>query len=572
MNQPSFPNLITVPYANERIEYAWEVRETISRYKDKSPIIVVDLPEGYNTQVIQAVKRLPAISCLIDPLKRGIAIHPGHPAIEAVRSFLDWGLDLYFIDTCFPCYGSGDNWNRFRSYCARFGFSYTLEHAEEYDIDVPALIGLNKPEFLPKHKVFFSDNPLFGQKVDDTWINDGQSSYFASRQRYMAARLRSILTGADVPVIFVCHRMHLSSVMRYFKEDVSAPVMQVHIPVTVCRLRERSISLITDEIPYFIYMYELFRDRKPDKGDWIRRLCCEAAKEEKPTSMMAMIEYAGKLALAEGKWYTDLVDLHQASRSCCTPEYCRRFLDQALKYPLADPNPDCEIIPVMDLNHVRFKTVQFIDRIYSSLSLNPPKKEKEDRVNTGLTFSFNRTRSSLADEREWMRYLQERFSYLLPGDEHHSLPFVSGLAGGVDFRDTIRYGKTGEIYVREPDALNHAVFVFYFGGDPNWQFYCDRQHLMTGTARREGNRFTLTSLVAFSHPVPIMKVFQDIRIWSPLESVISAALSYGRKVFLFSDEKPDFEWFSKHLHRIQWVCLQKIPDAMQEKIQVFYVT
>jgi hypothetical protein len=565
-------SLLTVPYSGDRAEFAWKVRETISGLKDENPVIVVDLPEGYEEQVLKSVKRLPAISLLVDPLRRGIVVHPCHPAMEAVRSFLEWGSDLFFVDTCFPCIGAGDTWNRFQASVSQFGFDHTLEHAEEYGIDLPALIGITQEERKPEPCLPFHDDPDLEDGTGLPLQEERNLPYFVSRQRYMASRLLGIISQARGPVVFVCNSRHLSPVLEFMKREESAPVMPVHIPVTVCRVRESSIPLITREIPFFIYMYELYRDTRPDRNAWIHRIASDATDTEGSSDIERMIQFAGKVSLAEGMRYPDMSIFTMSALSCCSPEYVERFLDIALRYPPADPNPNCEIIPVMDMNHSAFVSGKYLGWIRKYHNPLPSGKNQKMPESSPVSSTFTRTKKSLADERDWVRYFTARFRSMIPGSTCYPAPYSAGMAEGVDLHETVRHLSSDEIFVQEREIENRASFVFYFGGDPTWQIYYDKQNLMAATARREGNQFTVTSLVTFFRPVPIMEIYHEVHTWDPLYSAVRVALSHNRHVFLFSHEKPDLSRFGSDSRRIHWVCLDTIPVSMQEKIRVFHVT
>jgi len=570
MNHHILNNLTIIPYHGEKAEYAWQVRKVVSGLRSEDLVIAVDLPEGYEERVLRAVKDLPRVSLLIDPLKRGIPIIPTHPGVEAVRSFLEWGLDLIFVDTSLPLCGTPEEVDHFLESVRTHGIDAVIEKAENFGIDINRIIGLTGPS-APDIKVPpFSDSPTISAAVPSLEIYKVSAAYLDARHRYMASRLLGPLREGR-PVVFVCHAMHEAGVRAYLEQGVVVPATSVFIPTNRCRVRESDIPLITTEIPFCMYLYELYRNLEPDRRAWIERICTEATEKDSVATIETLIRYAENLALSDGLGSPDLYTLICASAACAPPEYTLRFLNVARSYPPADRQSNCVIVPHYDPNFQpqgagrSVELARTLERVRRQAAI----RSKPQRSSSATT--FDRTADSLRHERDFIRYLTSRYLSLQPSGERAPAPFTSGIRDGIDIRQTLRNHWSGEIYVQEEEMTNDAGYVFYFGGTPNWQVYFDKQHSMVGTARRDGNTFTMVSLVAFTRELPARTIMNEIRVWEPLQSAIEVALRYCQHVFLFSERRPDPATPAHAGGRVQWIPLASLPNTIQQKIQVYHV-
>src|SRR5215831_3082977 len=90
------------PVVPGRVEFAAEVRRRILEPRPK--VVGVELPGKLRKQFIRAVDRLPEMSVIVypDPLdeERGIYIpvEPADPFTEAVRSAIEIGAELVFLE------------------------------------------------------------------------------------------------------------------------------------------------------------------------------------------------------------------------------------------------------------------------------------------------------------------------------------------------------------------------------------------------------------------------------------------------------------------------------------------
>ena len=132
--EESNSKLCIIPYIPGYAEYAARVRDEILKRKGSDFIIAVDLPRGLESQVIEATKKLPEASVIVDRLNRGIPILPTSAPIEAVRSYLEYGTDLQFIDTSLPVIGNMDDYQLFANSCILHGIEEVLQKPEQFGI------------------------------------------------------------------------------------------------------------------------------------------------------------------------------------------------------------------------------------------------------------------------------------------------------------------------------------------------------------------------------------------------------------------------------------------------------
>ena len=569
MNSQIDALLTVVPYRGETAEYAWEVRKTISSLGAENLVIAVDFPAGYEDRVLRAVKDLPRISLLIDPLKRGIPVVPTHPGIEAVRCYLEWGLDLRFVDTSLPLCGTPDEVDRFIDAVRAHGIDDVVGDAERFGIDLNRVMGLEGTPAPALEVPPFSDSPAITRAIHALDRSVESPAYFDARHRYMASQLLGPLRDG-YRVVLVCHAMHEAGVRAYLAQEVVVPPLSIHVPTTRCRVRETDVRLITSEIPFCMYLYELFRDQEPDRRAWIDRICAEAAEEDSAAAIQALLGLAENIALCSGRASPDLTCLISASAACTPPEYTLRLWEIAMSYPPADRQSNCIVIPHFDPNFA--PRTGALSR-YLSFSLkraeNAAARTRSQRSLASVTFT--RSPESLRNEREFMRYLGSRFVSLRPSGVCTAVPFSSGIRDGVAIHETLRNLWSGEVYVREEELTNDAAYVFCFGGLPTWRVYFDRQYSMVGTARRNGNTFSMVSLVAFNRELPSRTIMEEVTTWNPFSSAIEVALRYCRHVFVFSDERPNGIVDRNDAGRLRWIPLASLPPSILQKVMSYDV-
>ena len=91
--------LITFPYVKGVAEYALRIQEKIIDLEGEDFILAVDLPDGLEKEIKNAIKKLPRISLIVDEMGRAIPIIPTDAAIEAVRSSQELGFKIRFLSS-----------------------------------------------------------------------------------------------------------------------------------------------------------------------------------------------------------------------------------------------------------------------------------------------------------------------------------------------------------------------------------------------------------------------------------------------------------------------------------------
>jgi hypothetical protein len=567
--------LTVVPYGAESPGWCWEVRQAIAARAATDLVIATDLPSGLEEQVLRAVKELPRISVLVDPLRRGIPIVPTSPPIEAVRSYLEYGVDLLFCDAGLPLCAEPAEVERFLELVRRHGLDRVVEAAEEFGVDIDAMIGLAGAPAPGVERPPFADSPALAGVTAYGPRLGAASAYFEGRQRFMASRLADPLREGRT-VVFVCHALHAGPVRRFVEEGATLPPLSIPVPATCYRVRQADVPLVASEIPYLMYCYELFRDTPPDRRRWVRQLCGRAgegaAEDDSVSEILALLEYAENLDLVAGRAGTPLETLVGASAACASPEYTERLFRLALTYPPADPETGVRIVPFVDHN--------LVPRTRPSFELLTTLREGRKRAaafrrsrRPFRSTKFDRTPASLRSEREFMRFLSSTFVTQDATGEYSSTPFSCGLENGIDVRETVQHRADGSqrIYVRRREPSNDAAYVFYFGGDPTWSVYFDRQASMVGTAWREGDRFTMVSLVAFTRILPTGSIYHELDIGDPLGSALDVALKYARSVYLFTYDRADLAIRRPATGRVRWVDLASLPGSVRKKVLSYEV-
>jgi len=464
-------NLTIVCYQPHLAEYAWEVRKTLLEKADENYIIAVDLPEGLENDVLSAVKNLPKLSLIIDPLNRTIPIIPTSAPIEAVRSYLDFGHDIVFLDTCFPVSCSLKEWKRFQNEVNKHGIYQVIENAEKIGIDLKKIIGIKKQESTTHRNCSFIDTPEVSA-LQKPFQNTEDLEYLSVRRQIMAMRLQSILKLGK-PVIFVCHQMHCSEVTRLLLYDnheiVTCPII---LPTKICKVREADISLITSEIPYHMYLYELFRDTPVNREDWIERTCVEVDEHEDVERIQNIVRFSKKISLIRRRRNPDLSCILTASE-CCTDElYTQKLKKVALSYPPADKDSETHIEPHLDYNF-QTPTQPDTQKPSNRVPLEEMRLEKMhimQRYKLPLHFIY-RTPESIQNEHKARKYFTRKYRFFSQVDSNSAMPFLSGIGEGVDIRETLRNVHSQQIYVQQPETINNASYVFDFGGKPNLKVY-----------------------------------------------------------------------------------------------------
>ena len=565
-------SLTVVQYQPHLAEYAWEVRRAVLDLRGKDFIIAVDLPHGLENQVLQAVKNLPKISIIIDILNRGIPVIPTSAPIEAVRSYLEFGHDLFFIDTSFPVCTTLEKWKNFQDKVTQYGLDLIVTNAEEMGIDLNAIMSIDSTE-PPIPPVPFTDFPT-ATSLQSPVNNQNNQSYFSVRQRVMAMRLRNLLELGK-PVLFICNQIHYSEVLRLLKEDIPGVTSDnIVIPAKTSRVSVCDIPLITQEIPYIMYLYEIFRDSPVNRESWIQKICSLAGDNEDVETILGVTGFSRKIALTRGRKCSDLASLLTASGYCTDEHYTEKIRKIALSYPFGDISTDSPMESHSDYNLQKLPDTQ----LNTEVPLKVPWKKlnlgrmKQTRKHTNR-FYFEFTSKSKADLRNFYHHFLKTYRSSGEKDISGASQFISGFEEGIDIRETIRNFSQNQIYVRNQEHMNNASYVFYFGDKPGSYTTWITDVPIVGLTKIENNHYLFTHMVMFARPQPNGISYMDhLKASDPLISTLKLALLHSDEIFLFYDGEPSISLTPQEHKKIRQIPLSSVPSSVMSLTRALFST
>lgn len=572
------PELRFIPYIRGISEHASVVRRALREQERDNFILAVDLPRGLETRILQAVKKLPRIHVIVDTLGRAVPILPTCGSIEAVRTFLETGADMEFIDTSLPICGQFEEWRRFSEYCREFGQDDVIARAEEYGIDLQGLLDGRDGRGSPPPPHF---QHLTGASVRSVMnqSHPGDFPYLEARQRFMAMRLQA-LKKQGMTILAVCDVHNIAAVQQYLAEPSPTFDDTFRFDTVTCRVKEDDIIRISPEIPFFMHHYEIFRDQEWSREHWLQELLI--GMEPAPDILQAqdILKYSRNLALTDGQIYPGLYNLLAAAKYCAGDAVAIRLMEQAASYPGADRDSNCIIRFFSDYNLNPLgdaRVLELKDDLSRSTAWragNPRGRITARRRQQSLgVFRFTRTPESLQHERQFMHHLGNRFRNFQPRDEFRIEEFSCGLKDGIDARETLRRFAEDRIYVRDQTYENTAAYVVDFGEIPTWSVYFDTQYHMVGAARRrDAGTHTWVCFTAFLRPpVPMVQLLNDVDLMHPRESCLQIALEHADRVFLFTDTQKRPLTAAERSPGVQVLDIRALPEHLREAMRCFHV-
>lgn len=572
-------NLIFIPYVQGIAEHARYVRRQLLDYEGSDFVLTVDLPHGLENQILKAVKRLPKISLIVDTLKRGIPVIPTCGAIEAVRTFLETGADIEFIDTSLPVCGKFEELRRFSEYCREFGQKEVIGRAEEYGIDLNALLfGSNPTKEAPlphfKHLAGQTSRHLIHQ------YSPLDTPYMEARQRFMAMRLQALQKERSMDIVAVCDVRNITAIQQYLHEPSMEFDDSFILDTVTCRVKENDIVRMSPEIPFFLHHYEIFRDQVWSREHWLQELIFGIDPVPGCLPAKNILQYSRNLAITDGQLFPGMYNLLAAAKHCVNDGFALKLYERATSYPGADQDSNCEIRFCYDYNLNPLEDVRILE-LKAELDRTPGWLCDEL---DGIThrrrhpppfgvFQFTRTPQSLQYEKNFMRYMKHRFPILEPSEEFSVEEFSCGLKDGIDERETIRHTFQDRIFVKERQYENTAVYVVDFGDIPTWSVYFDTNYHMVGAARRkDATTHTWVCFTAFLNPPrPMEELLSDVDLTNPRASCLDIAVEYADHVYLYTDKEKRPLTKSERSPKVRVFNLDVLPWNLREAMRWFHV-
>jgi len=625
---PGHPLVTPVPYHPGLAEYAVMVREEIVQRSDRSFVIAVDLPHGLEKPVLEAVKRLPTPSLILDVLNRGIPILPSSAPIEAVRSFLEYGYDIRFIDASLPVTGSMVDYQGFIGACRRFGIETVVKSPRTFGVHPEELFrsGIESIECRDHEACFPHCPPVYLNQEGAGYDEATTSPYLQTRLAYMAGKILE-LEQAGVEVLLVCDVRHLDGIIHHLGRETVAIDDTYVVPTRTIPLLEDDVGRVTEEIPFFAYLYDLYRDTPVDRATWLRHLVTEASTPEDPGGALCdMIAYAEKVALMHGDLVPGLYHLLVAAKAICGDEFMTSLLKKAISYPPASGGSQttgrtrfsgsflARLFPTETVSEDPDSAPRLVDFNFIPIRgficslagkgtfLNhSPRGKLEWRIRStrrsGYYCRWKRTPESYRAERAFTRYILNRFSPTAPSDEE-SMPreYFTSLEMGIDIRESLRNSHLDQIYVKTPQATGNVCYIFDYrlyhseesGGEPEGgrnvaegryrtesliAFFFDRYLDWVGLGVQTGLHYRSAVLAMFTRlEVPVTEIYNSLECDQPLSSALSLGLEHGNRVVIFTDRPEDLDASVLRTGRVTCHPLGAIPSSVLEKMHEFDIS
>lgn len=424
------------PVAAGRLEFAVEVRRAI--LAERPRVVAVELPGWLAGAYLRAVRRLPEMSVLVypDPAddERGIYIpvEPADPFTEAVRTALEIGAEVVFVEPDF-----GDR-----------------PHLAETYPDPYAIRTLGWEKYVELYRV-----------------------HPAERSEEVTAHARAIawkLQGADPEAqVLVVISLNLVDAVLDAMEEPQEPPPRRRLPLVVDLVNPHPDCLaeITVEYPFLQHRYEQFRQRMTEEELIDRPRVqlalfreAERAYEQSTGEKLAhwqrrlLARYTRNLAVINRDLVAGLFDLVVAARSVVDDNFAWEVWQTANRYPAQQESSDLATHNLSGeevwLHTRRLRLRRRLPRPKQRLrpvGLKPRKKEKfpgewARQIDGDAMCSY--PPEDLVIE-EYGRFLKQKAKSIISEERLRVEPFTTSILDGIDLRETIRNWHKGKIYVRE---------------------------------------------------------------------------------------------------------------------------
>jgi hypothetical protein len=424
------------PVAAGRLEFAVEVRRAI--LAERPRVVAVELPGWLAGAYLRAVRRLPEMSVLVypDPAddERGIYIpvEPADPFTEAVRTALEIGAEVVFVEPDF-----GDR-----------------PHLAETYPDPYAIRTLGWEKYVELYRVHPAE----------------RSEEVTTHARAIAWKLQGADPEAQVLVVV---SLNLLDAVLDAMEEPQEPPPRRRLPLVVDLVNPHPDCLaeITVEYPFLQHRYEQFRQRMLEEELIDRPRVqlalfreAERAYEQSTGEKLAhwqrrlLARYTRNLAVLNRDLVAGLFDLVVAARSVVDDNFAWEVWQTANRYPAQQESSDLATHNLSGeevwLHTRRLRLRRRLPRPKQRLrpvGLKPRKKEKfpgewARQIDGDAMCSY--PPEDLVIE-EYGRFLKQKAKSIISEERQRVEPFTTSILDGIDLRETIRNWHKGKIYVRE---------------------------------------------------------------------------------------------------------------------------
>jgi len=507
----SFGPVHPVPIVHFSLEFASAVRDLFQRIKPDA--VAVELPGSLQDVVEKGVARLPEVSVVLYQNQRDeiiyLPVEPTDPVIEAVRSGVEAGVPIYFIDLDLDDYPS---------YRDHVPDTYAATR-----VGVNVYCDIYAKEALPGLKKGLAD---------------------VRREAGMAYHLQK-LAARHEKILFVCGLAHLEGVKKAFFRPQAEPLeMRKRMGVSLFNIHPEDLPEVMTEYPFLAATYEYRRHKLPPKpviSEYTVRkkmgvltlitggkeTCSEeealdasirwAVHQMKPGPVdrqrvsyclfqqaarhyrqdtgeevhrwqkRAFFRFSRNYALLENRLLPDFYHLLVSARGCVDDNFCYAFWRLGAFYPWQQPQSSISTIRISgEMLWVGTRKIN-IRRRMPRVKRRPvyiPKKRrmKERRPGEWLEGFADPYICSYPPEdlviEDYGNFLKTKGAQVLAADDAVSVPFETTILDGIDVRETARHIHEGKIYVREFKRVKGGVgsVVLIFDQDRTQEKY---PYLMT---------------------------------------------------------------------------------------------
>lgn len=430
-----------VPVLHGRLEFAATVRRAFREYRPER--VAVELPRSLGRAVRACAGHLPNISVVVRRRAESatyLLVEPTDPLIEAVRSGLELGLDVHFVDAEVEEYP---------------------EHAEPW----PDSYGLTRLGVEGFAGPFIQDPPR-------------ASDQDRLRETTIAHRLQDLAQGGRRTLV-VCGLAHAGRILEMLEEVQPLPLSRPMSAAEPANLNPDSIKDVCSEIPYLMKSYEAWRttetDQVPDRLLAHERLYEESAQafkkatgeEIKPWQFKVLRRFRRNWALLSGRLSPDFYQVVVAAKGVGGDEFAHAVYQTAVEYPWVDLRPDWETISLSaaDLGRDQrrvsfFKPLRRTRRRLRPVPEKPLAKESYPGQWSDVWQSGTGICSHVPEDliiEDFGRRAADKALARLAEENRTVEPFTVSLRDGPDIRETLRRVTEERLYVYEERATSGGV-------------------------------------------------------------------------------------------------------------------
>jgi len=446
------------PAAPGRMEFAIEVRKKILR--DRPDVVAVELPVTLERHYREAVRRLPEISVLMYPETNEddadgfyVAIEPADPFTEAVRTGIETGAEVVFLEPDF-----GDR-----------------PHLSDVYPDPYVLRHIPLAKYVEAYRVYPQ------QRTDEV----------AAHAAGMAWKLQG--TNPDANVLAVLSLNLLDPVLDAMETPQEEPRNRPRY-VNLVNAHPHCLAEITVEYPYLQQRYEHYREMMGD-DELIDRPRVQAAllkdaeaeygknTGDKVSAWQRRLiaRYTRNLALVNRELTAQLFDIVTAARSIVDDNFAWEVWEMANRYRAQREVSELETVSIRaDEVWFRTKRMKLRRRLPrpkqrpAPRSLKPRKREKRpgewaEQIDGTAICSYPPEDIVIEDYGE---ALKRTAKSILSEERSRVEPFLTSILDGIDIRETVRNWHNGKIYVRSLEKMAGEVgaVVVIFDEDPGGRY------------------------------------------------------------------------------------------------------